>query len=343
LNPSHSDALNWLFVALWDSGRQEEAQQIIERLLVVDPLSVPGRNNMAMQLAWRGKLDAAWALLDSLDSDNPVMSYDQRGDIFGHLLGELSEALKWWLRSHALAPEYSSNDGSDDRSLIYGYLNLLPEALRLPRDLHHWAYYGMTLWPELISDLSRQLDSDPSDPQKKLDLANALHLSGDIAQAQVLYEDLLAGRWGGTLGPATNPVVSTARAAYGRKSFGDTEGAETLVKWVKAYQEYRRREGVHQPFYYRIAAILLAMESKSAEAMRNIEAAIRAGLRDRSVFSEPAFEAFRDTPEFAELEARLHVILAREREKVLQLICFDNPVPDAWQPLRETCEGVEES
>jgi hypothetical protein len=27
---------------------------------------------------------------------------------------------------------------------------------------------------------------------------------------------------------------------------------------------------------------------------------------------------------------------------MLQLICFNNPAPGAWQPLQKTCEGVEE-
>jgi hypothetical protein len=31
-----------------------------------------------------------------------------------------------------------------------------------------------------------------------------------------------------------------------------------------------------------------------------------------------------------------------KRRNVLQLICFNNPVPDSWQPLHETCEWVEE-
>jgi hypothetical protein len=31
-----------------------------------------------------------------------------------------------------------------------------------------------------------------------------------------------------------------------------------------------------------------------------------------------------------------------EHDKVLQLICFNNPTPDNWQPLPETCEGVAE-
>jgi hypothetical protein len=31
-----------------------------------------------------------------------------------------------------------------------------------------------------------------------------------------------------------------------------------------------------------------------------------------------------------------------EHQKILRLICFNNPVPDEWQPMSETCEGVEE-
>ena len=30
-----------------------------------------------------------------------------------------------------------------------------------------------------------------------------------------------------------------------------------------------------------------------------------------------------------------------EHDKVLQLICFNNPVPDDRRPLPETCDGVE--
>ena len=35
-------------------------------------------------------------------------------------------------------------------------------------------------------------------------------------------------------------------------------------------------------------------------------------------------------------------ILAAEHDKVLQLICFNNPVPGDWQPMLEACEEVVE-
>ena len=65
-------------------------------------------------------------------------------------------------------------------------------------------------------------------------------------------------------------------------------------------------------------------------------------MRDKIIFESPQFEELRDDPRFIAVRQELDEILAEEREKVLQLICFNNPVPDDWRPLPETCEGVVE-
>jgi hypothetical protein len=59
------------------------------------------------------------------------------------------------------------------------------------------------------------------------------------------------------------------------------------------------------------------------------------------LFSDPMFEELRDDPGYARVRQEFEAALAAEREKVLQLICFNNPVPDDWQPMPETCEGAE--
>ena len=45
---------------------------------------------------------------------------------------------------------------------------------------------------------------------------------------------------------------------------------------------------------------------------------------------------------FIALQEDLDAITALEHAKVLQLICFNNPVPDDWLPLPETREGAVE-
>ena len=54
------------------------------------------------------------------------------------------------------------------------------------------------------------------------------------------------------------------------------------------------------------------------------------------------FDELQQEPRFVALREKLHSMLLVEHEKVLQLICFNNPVPNEWQPLPETCEGVKE-
>ena len=71
-----------------------------------------------------------------------------------------------------------------------------------------------------------------------------------------------------------------------------------------------------------------------------ISAAIEAGLRNHYILREPALAPYRNDPEFQRLAAHLDVILAEERSKSLQLVCFNNPAAKVWQPLPETCEGV---
>ena len=65
-------------------------------------------------------------------------------------------------------------------------------------------------------------------------------------------------------------------------------------------------------------------------------------MRDRIIFDNPALDELRDNPRFIAVRDEFDAILAEEHEKVLQLICFNNPVPNDWRPLPETCDGVEE-
>jgi hypothetical protein len=67
----------------------------------------------------------------------------------------------------------------------------------------------------------------------------------------------------------------------------------------------------------------------------------------KAFFTDPLGEriaadpiSLRESQRFQALESRLESILAEKRVKARQMICFDNPVADSWQPLPETCAGV---
>ena len=68
--------------------------------------------------------------------------------------------------------------------------------------------------------------------------------------------------------------------------------------------------------------------------------AIEMGFRERSSFGQAMFEGVAQHPEFLALQAEMEAIVERERTELLQIMCHENPVPDTWQPMRETCLGV---
>jgi hypothetical protein len=69
---------------------------------------------------------------------------------------------------------------------------------------------------------------------------------------------------------------------------------------------------------------------------------LRNGMRAPWVYMDPAFDDIRDDPRFIALRQETDEMLADEHARILQLICFNNPVPDEWQPLPETCQAVAE-
>ena len=86
--------------------------------------------------------------------------------------------------------------------------------------------------------------------------------------------------------------------------------------------------------------MIAAFEHDPDRAIAALDTAIDQGLRDRWFFDDPIFDELHNEPRFGALRKELDEILALEHEEVLQLLCFNNPAPNEWQPLPETCEGV---
>jgi hypothetical protein len=130
--------------------------------------------------------------------------------------------------------------------------------------------------------------------------------------------------------------------ALARRKAGDEEGAQAAAQNAKQEHAARHAAGAKWMWHHMGEAMMAAFENDPDHAIAALKSAIRHGLRWSQFFDDPIFENLSDEPRFVALQQELDSIVAEKHEKVLQLICFNNPVPEDWQPMPETCEGVVE-
>jgi hypothetical protein len=130
--------------------------------------------------------------------------------------------------------------------------------------------------------------------------------------------------------------------ALARRKAGDEEGAYAALQIVRQDYAARRAAGRKNQVLDRAEAMIAALDNNPEGVIAALKSAVQRGLRDPLVFDDPIFEDLRDEPRFIALRQELDAIPDVEHDKVLQLICFNNPVPGDWQPLPETCAGVSE-
>lgn len=342
LNPSFVDAMNWRYLSLLNTGRWIEAVQLMDHMIEVDPLSIVGRINYAFMLGRQRRFDDATRVADSIGAQSIRGSMLTHGLVSGDHKGDITDSNRWYLK--ALSFETNSTFSRRRLAVNFSAIGLFDEARRLS-PVHEWLVNAyQQRWTEAIALARAKLAEDPLSNTAKLILANVLHMSGDLEGAQVIYEELLAINPGFPLNDLyTSSPMATVRAAFGARAAGDDRGAEEKLELLRADQRERETAGIRESYVLRGAVMASAIEGNVEELVANLEAAIDVGLRDHFILREPALAPYAQDPGFKAQATRLEAILAEERHKTLQLICFDNPAAEVWQPLPETCAGVAES
>jgi tetratricopeptide (TPR) repeat protein len=334
LNPSYSDALTWMGIALERLGRYEEAFEAYRQVLDVDPLNIIGLRNYAAKLSDRGRTAEAHEVADRLITVSPFWAYDLHAVTSLLFEGKIAEGLAWALRQDRAAGQpvgYATHAlsfvGEYDESRRLGGVTRPAEEDRLEA---------------AIERTQRALRRDPDNIGRLSFAAIVLADAGRIDEALPLLERALELSPEGRPIAFRYPIVATILLAEGRRRSGDEAGAQAAA--VLARDEYAARVagGLKDANTDLWGALIKAFDRDYDAAIDLLRLSIRRGLRDKTVFGAVEFDDLRDDPRFIAVQQELDEILAEEREKVLQLICFNNPVPDDWRPLPETCEGVVE-
>jgi len=338
LNPSYIDAMNWLYLALGSLGEYQEQEAIIERILSIDPLSIIGRLNYATRLSSRREIERSHELSDRLLEQNLWAGYTTHADTAIYHEGKVAEGLSWSLQAYAADP----GDMLSNTYLVqsFNWVGEHDEARRVSDSLAYMVDIAEGRIDDAIKSTQRKLALDPNNQEVIVTAADVLYFADRFDDARPLYERLLdflpEGR------PINNALDATIRMALSRRKAGDELGAQAAFETVKNDLEKRYSLGFDNQFLRRIDAMLAAYNNDPDTALAALNSALQLGLRNPLFFDEPVFEDMQDDSHFIALREELAGFLAAEHKKVLQLICFNNPAPGAWQPLPKTCEGVEE-
>ncbi len=339
LNPSSTDAMNWLNAALWDLGRFKEAYAVVEQMMDKDPLSILSRNKYRLMLATTGRLDESRRLADQLIADGYDMGKVEHARRSLWFEGDIDEGLKWAFK--AGVPVYVW--------VAFAMVGEYDEARRFLHGYDYWVDIAEGNWERALEITLENLQREPDNMEYVVYAAAALYGSGRIEEAAELYERLYmptpdapmtfdAAKSGPLQEPI--PVIRLMRLAQGRRMSGDETGARAAAEFARRGHEILLDAGHRNQNRFTAEAMLAAFEGRKADAIAALQSAIQYGLRVPAGLDDPIFDVIRDEPGFADLEKELDAIIAAEHAEVLQLVCFNNPVPDHWRPLPETCEGV---
>jgi len=332
-NPSYGDAINWLYTALLDLGRYEEAEVALKQMLVMDPLTLVGRVNYAGWLSWSGRVEEAHETANQLLAQDPVFGYFSHADTSLIYEGKIAESLSWALREPA---------GNLYVLFAFVWAGEYDEARRIDESQTHWIDLAKGRFDEASRATQRHLLLDPDKNDIIVMAGYFSYIAGRIDEALPLFERAL------DLVPKGRPISepwspqSTMALALARRKAGDEGGAQAAAQIARQDHAAIRTAGGKHWVQDVVEAMIAAFDNNPEGVITALKSAIQHGLLMPSTFRDPIFEDLWDEPRFVALQQELDAILATEHGKVLQLICFNNPVPDNWQPLPETCEGVEE-
>jgi tetratricopeptide (TPR) repeat protein len=294
--------------------------------------------NYAIQLRFEKKYSAAHAVADSLLEQSPWASYTAHGQIAIYSEAEVAKGLFWNLQAYAADPgDMLSNQGLVD---AFNWIGAYDEARRVSDALVPRVNLAEGRTDEALAVLTKKRQADPENQELLLALADAYYYARRFDEAHASYEALarlvVPGR------PLNPLLVSTLHLAALRRSAGDENGAAEAIRIVQTDLRALQDSGFQAPVFEAVSAMLATYDGDKDATFGLLRSAVDAGLRDPLFFSDPFFDTIRDDRRFVDIESAALQALVGEREKALQLMCFKNPAPAAWQPLPETCDGVEQ-
>lgn len=332
LNPSYGNAYTWMGIAYERLGEFAEGNRIFEQVLEVDPMSVIGRINLGNRLVSSYELQAAHDNAEMLMDVSPWAAY--RGHArAAYGAGDVALSIRWALLAHRENP----SDALSNMDLVGALLDLDldDEAQRISDRFLHWIYQKAGNHDASIAFTQRRLELDPDNLEALDEAAQAMYIARRFDEALELYERQYAHTQANS--SSLNPATMLA-FAHTRRSTGDSIGAQAIAEIAEERISNAVANGVEDMYRYIGEGTLLAYLGQDDDAIDKFEfAAEERGMIALWPFEDPILDNINGHPRMLELLQQLAERRAAQRDLAVDMMCNDNPVPDAWQPLPATC------
>jgi TolB-like protein len=344
INPNFAIVHHWLsMLQQRNLGKHEASMESSNRARQLDPVSIPVLSLRIRMLAVRGLLDQATTELESLKSISPATYHRARASYEGlHgawsnvVLGNLDALMADREATRAIFPIKSS--------LVLLGLESEVESFGPVTRVSTLRMLGRT--EEAVRRAEEYMLEDTQSVYAHQSLARALYTHGEIQRAAQILERL----WEKSEGRVAlvNPHFFTLRdilALYEARALaGDSLGSAELLRAI--HSEVENARGAGMKVTGRLGSldysegIAMYLGGRKAEGLRLIRKAVEDGYyirgRDQGFYSGDLFE----DPGFGAILEIHRATLARERTRLLAVVCYDNPYESLWRPSEETCAEI---
>jgi len=353
LDPTLINAYNWLSIALRRQGRLDEASQVIEAALEIDPLNPIINANAATSYATRGDFRGAEKrLLRLMDLPQPpATAFVSLANLYGEY-GRFAKAVEWG-KKRALAfggkpsPWAMSNLGNTylhvgmdeaadywiDKSMeidAHGVNNFFREIYRLKvrgqyEEMGHLKEDFFAKNPIDVSRLS----------EFAAEIISALYIMTDDTDPGIaLMEQIIETRE-----PVSNATGASATAvdfmqllAYTYRQVGRNEDADRLLaKGRNNLDLIKKLHNAASPHYLEVLTLQYVLSGETESAVRTFEQAVDTGWRNYNFTRHDArWREFFELPAVSSQLAFVRADMERQREQIEAL--------DAQSNFREIVE-----
>ncbi len=338
LNPAYIDAMNWMNTSALVIGKYELAYEYIQRIQEVDPLSVIGRLNYAGNFLAFENPEEAHRIADDLLEASAWAGHVAHANISA-TEGKMTDAVRWGL----LAFRDNPLDAYSNQLLALGFsaVQLQSEATRVSRSAAAYAALTKEQFSEARDAAASAVADDPDNRFLISNLAYIEYYAENFDRALKTSRELHE-RW-----PASLPVSGgysphpSLRYVWLLRRTGLAAEAEEILARVE--RNLDSKEGMplaKSPSYFRDRALVAWLRGDPEHTLDIMESVPVYYLLPRNELLDPMLAPLRDNPRYQRLIARYDEWALGARRSVQQMVCLDNPIPDTWRPLADTCTGL---